>query len=380
MFTVAVSWQLYQLTHSATALGLLGVARLIPIIFGALPGGAFADRHNRKHILYVTQPVIALSSLALALATATHHITPLLLYLLVAVVGAAVSYDLPARSAMLPNLVAPEQLGNALGVYEVLWQASDLVGPAIAGFVIAGLGVGAVYTLDGLSTVAVIVALLRMTHSGAPVNTTAVTDLPPLTALREGLRFIATTPLLWSTLLLDFLSTLFASVTALLPVYAIAILHVGPQGLGALYAAPSLGALLVSSTYALWGPHIRRHGVALFAAIATYAAATILFGVSRVLVVSLVTLAVVGASDAISMLLRQTLRVRLTPDHVRGRMSSVHMLSVMGGEQLGNLEGGLLAGAIGAPLAVVAGGVGTLITLALVATTIPALRRYRDVL
>lgn len=376
MFFVALNWQMYLLTHSALALGLIGIARSLPIILFSLPGGAFADAHNRKKILYVTQSIMILCSLLLAFTTFTHLVTPLLMYLLTGLDAAAVAFDMPARSALVPNLVDRKDLANALSIYEILWQIASITGPAIAGFLIASIGVGGAYSIDAVSTVAVLLALLLIHHRGEPGGEkTAVS----FTSMREGLAFVRSKTILWSTMLLDFLGTFLASATTLLPIYAKDILHVGPQGLGLLYAAPTTGALLAGFLMARYGQSIKRQGRALLLAVAAYALATILFGVSRIYLLSLLALALVGGSDCISMVIRQTIRQLVTPDAIRGRMSSIMMIFFMGGPQLGEFEAGLVAAAAGAPLAVVLGGAATLGMLGIMTLSIPTLRNYRNV-
>ncbi len=376
MFFVSLNWQMYLLTHSALALGLIGLARSLPIILFSLLGGAFADAHNRKKILYVTQSIMILCSLLLALATFTNLVTPLLMYLLTGLDAAAVAFDIPARSALVPNLVDRKDLANALSIYEILWQIASITGPAIAGFLIASIGVGGVYSIDAVSTIAVLLALLLIHNPGEPGGEkTAVS----FASMKEGLAFVRSKTILWSTMLLDFLGTFLASAITLLPIYAKDILHVGPQGLGLLYAAPTAGALLAGFFMAQYGQNIKRQGKVLLLAIAAYALATILFGVLRNYLLSLLALALVGGSDCISMVIRQTIRQLSTPDWIRGRMSSIMMIFFMGGPQLGEFEAGLVAAAVGAPLSVILGGITTLAMLGIMALSIPTLRNYGNV-
>jgi len=376
MFFVALNWQMYLLTRSALALGLIGLARSLPIILFSLLGGAFADAHNRKKILYVTQSTMIVCSLLLACATFTRLVTPLLMYLLTGLDAAAVAFDLPARSALVPNLVDRKDLANALSIYEILWQIASITGPAIAGFLIASIGVGGVYSIDAVSTVAVLLALFLIHYSGEHSDEKTAVSFD---SMKEGLAFVRSKTILWSTMLLDFLGTFLASAITLLPIYAKDILHVGPQGLGLLYAAPTAGALLAGFFMAQYGQNIKRQGKVLLLAIAAYALATILFGVSRVYLLSLLALALVGGCDCISMVIRQTIRQLATPDAIRGRMSSIMMIFYMGGPQLGEFEAGLVAAAAGAPLSVVLGGAATLGMLGVMALLVPTLRNYRNV-
>lgn len=278
MLNVALYWQMYLLTHSALALGLLGMVSFLPIMLFSLPGGTVADAHNRKKILYVTQPIIVLCSLLLALATFTHIITPLLIYLFTALVAAAVAFDLPARSALIPNLVDRKDLTNTMSIYETLWQIASIIGPAIAGLLIASIGVGGIYTIDGISTITVPVALLLMKHSGEPEG--EKNTISPI-SMKEGLAFVWSRTMMWSTILLDCFATLLASATVLLPIYARDILHVGSRGLGFLYAAPAFGAVIAGSLMAQRGQRIRYQGRALLVAVALYGLAIMLFGLSH---------------------------------------------------------------------------------------------------
>lgn len=375
MFYVALNWQMYLLTHSAVALGLLGIAGFLPTMLFSSLGGTVADTHNRKKILYVTQPIIALCSLLLALTTFTHAVTPFLMYLLTGLVAAAVAFDLPARGALIPSLVDKQDLTNTLSVYEMLWQIARIAGPAIAGFLIASVGVGEIYGIDAVSTTAVLLALLLIRHSGEPGGEkTAVS----LASVKEGLAFVRSKTILWSTILLDFLSTFLASATVLLPIFARDILHVGPQGLGFLYAAPSIGAVLTGFLMARKAQHIRSQGKALLFVVALYGLATILFGLSRIYPLALLALVLIGSFDSVSVILRGTIQLLVTPDTMRGRLSSITMIFWMGGPQLGEFEAGLVAAVVGAPLSVVSGGVATFVLVGIMALLILPLRNYQS--
>ena len=184
MLYVALSWQMYLLTHSAFALGLLGLAGFIPALLFSLLGGNFADAHNRKKILYVTQPIFMLCSTLLALATFTHIVTPLIMYIIAGLVAATVAFDHPARSSLIPNLVEKKDFTNTLSVYEMFEQIARITGPLIAGFLIAGIGVGSIYGIDAVSTIAVLLALLFMKHTGEPGGERSVVSLD---SIKEGL-------------------------------------------------------------------------------------------------------------------------------------------------------------------------------------------------
>lgn len=374
MQIVALNWQIYLLTNSAFALGLIGLFRFLPIILFSLIGGTFADAHNRKKIMLVTQSVLAILSLILAVTTITHTITSPLIYLLTIGAAIAISFDIPARQALIPSLVEKKHLANALSLNTIMFQISTIVGPSLAGLLIAKSGVGSIYVFNAFSFIAVLIALFQMNASGAITGTRGEISLG---AIREGLKFVKSKTIIWSTMVLDFFSTFFSSATALLPIFAKDILHVGPQGLGLLYAAPAVGAILAGFFVTHTGA-LKKQGILLLTSVTLYAGATIVFGFSKIFLLSLLALLFVGLGDGISTIIRNTIRQLATPDYIRGRMTSVNMIFFMGGPQLGEFEAGVLAATVGAPLSVVFGGLGTLLIVGIMAITIPVLRRYQD--
>ena len=267
-----------------------------------------------------------------------------------------------------------------------MFQAALIIGPGLAGLLIAGHGAGTetailtvIYSLNALSFVAVLFALTTMRTSGAVVVEGGAHE-PPLAALRAGLRFVLTTPIMVWTMGLDFFATFFAGSMSLLPIFADQVLHVGAAGYGWLVAAPAVGALLGSLYTSVW-PLPRRQGVVLLWSIAAYGVATIVYGLSRSFVLTLIALAGTGLADLVSTVVRQTLRQLLTPDHLRGRMTSVNMIFFMGGPQLGEMEAGLVASLFasavtGVTVSVVSGGLATLVIAAVVAAATPLVRRY----
>jgi MFS family permease len=374
MQLVAVNWQIYILTGSALALGLIGLARVIPIIIFSLIGGSIADVFNRKKVLLASQIFLAIFSGILAITTFTHTASPLIIYLLTIVAAVAISFNTPAQQAFVPSLVKREHLANALSLNVILRQISTIAGPAVAGFLIAKFGVGSIYAFDAVSFLAVIGSLLAMRASGEVEGKTEASKVS-FKAILEGLVFVKSHVMIWSTMILDFFSTFFSSASALLPIFAKDILHIGPQGLGLLYASVSLGALVAGAVIANMKT-LPKQGKLLLIAVGVYAVGTILFGFSRSFLLSLLALFIIGAGDSVSTVIRNTLRQILTPDHIRGRMTSVNMIFFMGGPQLGEFEAGLLASFAGAPLSVVIGGAATLLVVALVAVYIPKLRNY----
>jgi MFS family permease len=372
MQTVTINYHIYILTGSAVALGLTGLVRIVPIIIFSLVGGVFADSHDRRRVLLATQSLMMVFAAILALVTNVNLVSAPFIYLLAACTAATGAFDGPARQALVPNLVRREHLTNALSLNNIMTQVASIAGPGLAGFVIAGLGVAAVYWINAASFLAVLIALILMRTSrqenvGAPQMT--------LDALTEGLRFVFSTKIITATMLLDFIATFFSSASALLPIFAREILHVGPEGLGILYSAESVGAVIAGVLVARAGT-IRRQGAVLLMAVASYGLATALYGASQLFVLSFFLLALVGASDTVSTILRNTIRQLNTPDYLRGRMTSVNMIFFAGGPQLGNLEAGLVAAVLGAPFSVISGGVATVIATAVVAWLVPQLRRY----
>jgi MFS family permease len=270
--------------------------------------------------------------------------------------------------------VPRETLANALSISTMAFQLGAVLGPSAAGIVIAASGVGAVYVADVISYIAVLAALLLI-H---PPAVEGALQRISFRAAVEGLRFVRRTPIILSTMALDFVATFFGSATALLPIFARDILHVGSEGYGLLYAAPSVGAIAAGVVMSFVATSIRSKGKVILAAIAAYSVFTALFGLSHAFVLSLLALAGTGASDTVSMILRQTIRQLVTPDALRGRMTSVNMVFFMGGPQLGEVEAGLLARAFGAPVSVFSGGVAALIATALIAWQALGLRHYDD--
>jgi MFS family permease len=400
MQVVALNWHVYVLTGSPLALGLVGLTRVIPIIVFSLWGGIVADRHDRRRIMLVSQTAMTLFSALLALLTLRGHASVAVLYALNALTGAASAFDAPARQSLVPRLVPAKDLPSALALNLVMLHAAFIGGPGLAGLLLAGGGaagpaagrivpaaahagslsvIALLYAVNAVSFLAVIVALVLMRTDTAPEPGT-VTDEHPLESLKAGLRFVFTTPIMVWTMGLDFVATFFAGSLSLLPIFADQILHVGAAGYGWLVAAPALGAL-VGSIYTSVVHLPRRQGRVLLAAIAVYGACTIAYGLGPRYVIVFAALAGTGLADLVSTVIRQTLRQLLTPDSLRGRMTSVNMIFFMGGPQLGEMEAGLVASlfasaAFGARVSVVTGGIATMIAAAVVASRSALVRNY----
>jgi MFS family permease len=384
MQVVAINWQVYRLTHSPLALGFIGLTRVLPIIVFSLWAGVLADRHDRRRVMIVTQLTMTVVALALAAVTFTDRATLWLIYALNALSAAAGAFDGPSRQALIPRLVPTEDLPGALSLNFSAFQVSTIAGPALAGAVIAAApaderGLALIYLLNALSFLAVIAALALMRTSGA----VPAADRPPahpIAALSEGLRFVFSTPLIVWTMALDFLATFFSGSMSLLPIFADQVLHVGAGGYGILASAPAVGAL-AGSLYLSLRPMPDRQGRVFLWAVGAYGAATVLFGLSRVFWLTIVGLAATGLADAISTVIRQTLRQFATPDALRGRMTSVNMIFFMGGPQLGELEAGFVASlfasaVVGVTVSVVSGGLATILITAAIAARAPLLRLY----
>ncbi len=372
MQVVGLNWQMYLLTNSALSLGIIGLCRFIPALILSLPAGIAADTMDRKKVMLWSQIIQLVISLLFTLITFTGYAHPFILYLLLFIYSSASLFDTPARQSVVPTLVPKKYFINAVSLNTILWQGAMVVGPAIAGFMIAGLGVVSVYIANALSFLGVIISLLLIKTNLTVKNKTAFS----LTSVKEGIHFVMKKSIISSTMLLDFFATFFASATVLLPIYAKDILLVGPVGLGLLYASSSVGAVISGLIISFIG-HVKNQGKTLLVAVAIYGLATILFGISRSFYLSMFFLLIAGASDAVSTIIRNTIRQINTPDYIRGRMVSVNMIFFMGGPQLGETEAGILASLYGAPLSVVIGGIGTIITVTVISLIVPKLRKYR---
>jgi MFS family permease len=299
------------------------------------------------------------------------------LYVLSAAGSAVGAFDLPARQALLPSLVPREHLPNAISLNTMMFQVAAVTGPAAAGLVIGASNVGWAYAIDAASFAVVIIALLLMREvPEIELEAGGRKEDVSWRAGLEGLRFVFRSPMIRSTMLLDFFATFFSSAVALLPIYAQDILYVGAAGYGWLYAAPAAGALVASVAMVPAMDHINRRGEILLWSVAIYGGATVLFGISRIFWLTFACLAVAGAADTVSMIIRNVIRQLETPDRLRGRMTGVNMVFFMGGPQLGELEAGAVANWFGPTVSVVSGGLGCLVATAWVAACTPELIEY----
>ncbi len=378
MQTAGLLWHVSLLVppeQKGLALGLVGLVRIVPFIAGSLVSGVAADAFDRRRMLLITQWCMALAAGVLALITFGGLTSIWPVYLLAGVGAAASAFDSPARFAFITNIVPREHLPNALSLNVIMGQVASVLGPTLAGLTIAGLGVGWVYAFNGASFLAVIVALLLMRD--VPQRAAEEVSRFSLQAALEGVRFVMQEPLIRSTTLLDFVANFFSSAYALLPIFAQDILAVGAQGYGWLYAAPSIGAVIGSAVMVRLVDRVNRRGWLLLGAVGVYGLATVAFGLSRSFWLTFACLAATGGADTISMVLRHVIRQLGTPDHLRGRMTSVTSLFFAGGPELGEMEAGVVAHFWGAAFSVVSGGLACLFATGLIAWQTPELRGYR---
>ena len=381
MQNTALLWHVSLLVpadRKGLALGLVGLARIAPVVVFSMLSGVVADAWDRRKVLLGSQIAAAAVAVALSLL-AFRGVTSLWpIYALAALASAVGAFDLPARQALVPMLVPRAHLPNAISLNSIIFQTASVAGPALAGVVIAGASIGWAYVVNALSFGCVMVALLMMRGvPQRPRSDSAGGDQVSLHAALEGLRFVFSAPLIRSTMLLDFVATFFSSATALLPIFAQDILDVGARGYGWLFAAPAAGAVVASAALVPLVGTIERRGATLLWAVAGYGLATVAFGLSRSFWLTFLCLALSGATDTLSTVIRNVIRQLDTPDRLRGRMMGVNMVFFMGGPQLGELEAGMVANWFGAPLSVVSGGMGCLVATAWVVLSTPLIRQYR---
>lgn len=376
---VVVGWQVYTMTHDPLSLGLIGLAEALPFIAVALPAGYVADRWNRRTVSVLALAVLALCSVGLLVLSAADGLLARVgaapIYAVIFASGIARSLLQPARQALSSELVPRHQLENAIAWRSSSWQTAAVAGPAIGGLLYGFAGAVVSYSVDAGIMVIALVAMLIMRY--APGERT-IGRVAVRTDLLQGLRFVWGQPLILGALSLDLFSVFLGGAEALLPVFASEILHVGPQGLGILRAAPAVGAVAMG-VYLAHRPAIERAGRALFIAVAVFAVAIIGFGFSTSFWLSLVLLGVSGMADSVSVVIRSTLLQLLTPAHMLGRVSAVNSVFIGSSNELGAFESGVAARLFGTVHAVVAGGVAALVVVALTARTVPALRTLKRI-
>lgn len=369
----ALFWHIRTLTDQPIALGGVGLARILPVIVFSLVGGVIADSFDRRRIMFFTQSAAALLALALGVLTQSGQITIWLIYAVTALQAIAIAFDGPARQALVPNLVPAKDLPNAFSMTSIAWQTGAIIGPALTGFVIAFGGQQAVYYINAVSYLAVIFALILI----GPVAQTRTDRIAGVSwaSIKEGIHFIVNKPVILSTMLLDFVATFFASANTLMPIVARDVLHVGVVEYGWLSAAQSVGAVIAALVVSQL-PELRRQGQLFLGSVVVFGLATVLFGATTSLILAWSALAVTGAADSVSTIIRNTIRQLQTPDQIRGRMTSVNQIFFQGGPQLGEVEAGIMAQLFGAPFAIVTGGIGCIVGMLLILRKWPLLLTY----
>jgi MFS family permease len=372
MLQTIMLWQVYDISGSALNLGLLGIARLLPSLSLGLIGGAVADSYSRRNIVLITQTVPLACSLVLATSTIGGWVTLELIYGLVVILGAGAAFEGPARAALLPAIVRPETFANAVNITQTMQSLAFVTGPTLGGALIAAAGVGVGYAVfTGLSVLSLLaMSFVRYRPIEMPKRALS------LEAIKEGVRFVRQRQELLGAMTLDMFAVIFGGVKALMPVYAVDVLHVGATGYGILQASFEVGAFAASFVLLMRRP-IERTGLALIWSVVLFGAATIVFGLSRNFYLSVLVYTLIGAADQVSVVMRSTTIQLATPDDLRGRVSAVNQVFIQSSNQLNAVESGLVASLTNAVFAVVSGGFGTLAVVGVVAWRMPALRRYR---
>jgi MFS family permease len=369
---VAVPYQVFRLTHSSLQVGLVSLAQLGPLVAGSLIGGSIADGHDRRRVLLVTEVLLALTSAALAFNASLRHPPLWPLYVITALAAGLSGVERPARSAALPSLVPPEHLPAAYALWQILLQVGNVAGPGLAGLLLAGTGLGAVYWIDAGTFVAAFVSVLVM----APMPPAGGGRRPGFRSIVEGLRFLRGRPTIQGIFLIDINAMVFGMPRALFPALGTEVFHGGAQAVGYLYAAPGAGALVGAVTTG-WVGGVSRQGRAVIIAVMVWGAAIAGFGATTWLPLALVLLAVAGWADVISAVFRSTMLQQSVPDELRGRLSALQIAVVTGGPRLGDFEAGVVSAATDVGFSVISGGLACVGGAVLVARLLPGFARYR---
>jgi len=373
MRLVALPYQIYVLTGSPFHVGLLGLFQAIPLISLPLLGGVLADRADRRRVLIATQSGLALSSLVLALVTQFGSTELWILYALTAVSASFSAFDQPARGSLVPTLVERSELPAAISLNQMLYQTAAVVGPAIGGLVIASFGVAAAYWVDTMTFAAAIAAAIAIT---APRQVLAAPQ-SIVESLVEGVMYVLRQRLLFSTMVLDLAAMFFGSIRALMPFYAEQVFKVGAAGLGLLFAAPGVGALVAVLTSG-WVSRVRRPGVAVLVAVCVWGIAIAAFGLvtGELFILGLVLLAIAEAADVLSAIFRHTILQGVVREELRGRLTAMNGLFVIGGPNLGQVRAGAVAALVSPQLSVISGGLACIVSAFAVVMWAPELARY----
>ncbi len=370
--TVAIPFQVYELTHSSLAVGMIGLVSLVPLITLSLFGGAVADAVDRRKLLVATQVALGLTSAVLALNALRPHPSLWPIYACAALAAGLAGVDLPTRQAILPNLVPREKFAAAASLSQVLFQVGSVAGPALAGLIIAQVSLAAAYWIDAATAAAAIAGAL------------AISPQPPegggrkagLSSIQEGLAFLKGKRLLLGTFLIDINAMVFGMPRALFPALGTGLYHGGPATVGLLYAAPGAGALIGALTTG-WVGRVKQQGKAVILAVMAWGAAIAGFGLTPWLPLGLLLLALAGAADVVSAVFRSTILQLSAPDQLRGRLSSVHIAVVTGGPRVGDAEAGGVAALTTPQISVVSGGLACVAGALILAKALPDLARHQ---
>ena len=369
MVSFAIAWELWLRTHSAFALGLVGLVQVVPVILLSLPAGHVADQYNRRRIVLITQ--LSLGMCALGLAYLSYTEGPLVLvYLCLFGMGVSRAFNDPASSTLVPETVPPHLFSSAATWNSSTWHIASILGPTAAGIVVAFAGnVTYIYLFEVIGAITFTILLSRIKGKPLPLARKSAT----WSALIEGFKFMRDTKVILAAITLDMFAVLFGGAVALLPIYATDILHVGPQGMGVMRAAPSIGALLMAFAIAHLPP-MKNAGKTLLWAVTGFGFATIIFGLSTSFLLSVAMLGLLGGLDNISVVIRGTLLLTHTPDEMRGRISGVNSIFIGISNELGSFESGFAAALLGPVIAVVGGGICTILVVLIAAKAWPEMR------
>jgi MFS family permease len=373
---VALPYQLYTQTRSPFLTGLLGAVEVVPLVSMSLFGGALADRYDRRKLLLADQVALVLTAGLLALGAFLGAPPVWVLYVLGGLLAGFAAVQNVVRSAILPNLVAPELVNGAIALNFGLTQLTYVIGPGLGGLMIGLAGVGAAYTIQGVTCLAMVAAAAAMApQPPVGLDPGATRPEPVLRSIAEGLRFVWRNNALLGSFAIDLLAMTFGMPRALFAVLAVSVYGAGAEGTGLLYAAVAAGATVAALTTG-WLPHARRLGRITIWAVVVWGAAIALAGFAGSLWVAAALLAIAGAADSVSAVCRSAINQSVTPDRLRGRMSSVFMLVVASGPRLGDVEAGTVAALAGVRFSIVSGGVACLAGVGLVLLAFPALAAY----
>jgi MFS family permease len=376
---VVVGWQVYAVTHDPLSLGLVGLAEALPFIAVALYAGHVADRHARRPVALISTAGMLVCAVALLIFTmqrgfmTRHGVWPI--YVVIFASGIARSFVRPATAALSAELVPRNLYSSAVAWRSLTWQSAAVVGPAAGGLLYGFSGALSAYAVDAALMAASVVALFLVRHHAIP---TGGDPVPIGESLRMGLRFVFAQPVILGAMTLDLFAVLFGGAVALLPIFAADILHVGPEGLGVLRAAPAVGSVLMG-LYLAHRPPLPRAGRTLFICIGVFGLSMIAFGLSRSFALSLILLTISGLADNVGVVLRFTLVQTMTPDHLLGRVAAVNQIFIGSSNEIGAFESGVAAKLMGTVPSVVFGGVMTLVVVALTAWRSKALRELDTV-